>query len=75
MQTQKQYTQYEPDATRSTAMVTPLQVPAVAWAIAALAMFALYLMLQENGAVVGQSWHALHEFFHDGRHIFGVPCH
>lgn len=40
-----------------------------------LSLALLYFVLLENGAVL-QSWaHALHEFFHDGRHLLGVPCH
>ena len=53
----------------------PMQVPALAWAFAVLGMAVLYLMLQENGAAMHGSWMVLHEFFHDGRHAFGVPCH
>ena len=46
------------------------------WAIALLvvAAFGSYLMLQENGWIVS-NWMTLHEFFHDGRHGLGFPCH
>lgn len=54
---------------------TPIQVPALAWVAAILAMLATYFMLGENGAVLASSWELLHETFHDGRHAFGLPCH
>jgi cobalt transporter subunit CbtB len=53
-----------------------IAVPGWAWAVAALALFVLYLLTQENGVVLtaGQSqW--LHEVTHDARHALGVPCH
>ncbi len=49
---------------------------------AAVALLALYVVGVEQGQllnVVGahvaakQNW--LHEFFHDGRHLLGFPCH
>ena len=46
------------------------------WALIALAMFAIYFLLQENGALI--STHAaeyLHEITHDARHALGAPCH
>lgn len=55
--------------------VTPIHVPALAWFAAAIATTWLYLMLQENGAILTHSWEHLHELFHDGRHALGVPCH
>lgn len=57
------------------ASVAPIHVPAAAWVAAAAATAWLYLMLQENGAVLSHSWQYLHELFHDGRHALGVPCH
>jgi hypothetical protein len=60
------------DATR----IAPLAVPGWAWLIAALALAALYLVTQENGALLTAdqaSW--LHEVTHDARHALGVPCH
>lgn len=55
--------------------VTPIRVPAFAWVAVVIALAWAYLMLQENGAILTQSWGHLHEFFHDGRHALGVPCH
>jgi len=40
-----------------------IQVPAWAWAAMA---FALFIM---------SNWMTVHEFFHDGRHALGFPCH
>ncbi len=54
--------------------IRPIRVPALAWIAVAFAVAALYVMLQENGLLL-QSWQTVHEFFHDGRHLLGVPCH
>lgn len=51
------------------------QVPVWSWAVFALALTAVYLVTIENGAVLNASAGWLHEFFHDGRHFLGVPCH
>ena len=51
-----------------------IEVPAWAWALLAFAMFASYVMLQENGLIMS-TWMTVHEFFHDGRHALGFPCH
>lgn len=50
-------------------------VPAWAWALALLALFVLYLVAQDNGAVLASAGEAAHEFFHDARHSLGMPCH
>ncbi|MGH9014453.1 MAG: CbtB domain-containing protein [Acidimicrobiia bacterium] len=52
-----------------------IEVPGWAWFVVALALSLAYLMLQENGAVLAHSWETVHEFFHDGRHLLGTPCH
>jgi hypothetical protein len=52
-----------------------VQVPVWAWALAATAVVLLYVVLQENGAVLSQAADFIHEFTHDGRHALGVPCH
>lgn len=51
-------------------------VPLWAWALVALALFAMYILLQENGALLtaDQAMY-VHEVTHDARHAFGVPCH
>ncbi|PKW16218.1 CbtB domain-containing protein [Saccharopolyspora spinosa] len=57
-----------PDAIR-------VHVPVWAWALAAFAIVVLYVVLQENGALLAQAADTVHEFTHDGRHALGVPCH
>lgn len=52
-----------------------IPVPALGWALVALGVAAVYLVLQENGLLLANSWETLHELFHDGRHALGVPCH
>jgi hypothetical protein len=57
-------------------IATPaIRVPAWAWAVAMFAFAVLYLVVQENGAVLAGSAEYIHEFAHDGRHALGVPCH
>jgi hypothetical protein len=58
-----------------TAAPARIHVPAWAWALVLLAMFALYLMASDSGAVLAQAGTIAHEFFHDARHALGVPCH
>ena len=55
--------------------VTRVHVPVWAWALALLAMLTLYLVTQDNGAVLAHLGDTAHEFFHDARHALGVPCH
>lgn len=62
-------------ATGPATTTAPVHVPMAAWFAAVLALATLYLVLQENGALLAESWETLHEFFHDGRHLFGVTCH
>lgn len=56
--------------------LSAIKVPAWAWALVALAFVALFVLTQENGALLsaGQA-EFLHEFTHDARHALGVPCH
>jgi hypothetical protein len=54
----------------------PIRIPTWAWALAAAALFTVFLILQENGTFLSADqagW--LHEFTHDGRHALAVPCH
>jgi hypothetical protein len=55
--------------------VEPIRVPVWAWALALFAVAIVYLVLQENGAVLAKAANYVHEFAHDGRHALGVPCH
>ena len=56
-------------------IVQPIRIPWVVWLVAAAALFALYLLTMENGAVLAQGAHTVHEFVHDARHFVGMPCH
>lgn len=51
-----------------------IQIPTWAFFVALLAMSLAYVVLQENGILIN-SWMTIHEFFHDGRHALGFPCH
>ncbi len=59
-----------PLSTRSTA-----SVPRWAHAVALVALMVTWLVLQENGIALGHAAETVHELFHDGRHLLGVPCH
>ena len=55
---------------------TRVRVPVWAWALVAFAVFALYFLAQENGALLSTpAAQVLHELTHDARHALGVPCH
>jgi Probable cobalt transporter subunit (CbtB) len=58
-----------------TPAVEHVRVPAAAWIAALFGLIVLYVVLEENGAVLASNWHSIHEYFHDGRHFLGVPCH
>ena len=56
----------------------PIAVPRWTWALLAAAFAVLWLVTMEGNAVsqvVGGTPSFLHELFHDGRHLLGVPCH
>ena len=68
---------HEPEAParRGTALLAP---PIWAWLAAAVALTLFWTVMMEAGAVsaaVGRSGPFLHELFHDGRPLVGVPCH
>lgn len=52
-----------------------IAVPTWAWLVAAVALMAVYALSMENGATLRAGATVLHELFHDGRHMLGVPCH
>lgn len=56
--------------------VPTISVPLWAWALVGLALLAMYVLLQENGALLtaDQAMY-IHEVTHDARHALGVPCH
>jgi hypothetical protein len=66
--------------TATTAILGPallkVRVPLWAWGIAALALFTVVFLLQENGTLLSANAATyLHEVTHDARHALGVPCH
>jgi len=55
-----------------------IEVPRWTWALLAAAFAVLWLVTMEGSAVsqvIGGTPSFLHELFHDGRHLLGVPCH
>ncbi|MDB1089538.1 CbtB-domain containing protein [Streptomyces sp. ACA25] len=58
---------------------TDTTVPARDWTIAAfiavIALLALWAVFFDNGQAIAATGAYLHEFSHDGRHLFGAPCH
>lgn len=57
---------------------TAVTLPTWAWLAMALALGLLYAVTFDGGFLstrVSSSGMFLHELFHDGRHLFGVPCH
>lgn len=54
---------------------TAVAVPWWAFVVAVVGLGLAFLALQENGALLASQATLLHEFFHDGRHALGVPCH
>jgi hypothetical protein len=55
-------------------------VPVPGWALPTfvIAVLLFGLVTMEGGMVshaLGQTGSFLHELFHDGRHLLGVPCH
>ena len=61
-----------------TAPVGPIAVPRWAWIALALGVLLVWLVGFEGGSLselTGRSSLFLHELFHDGRHLLGVPCH
>ena len=57
---------------------TAVNLPSWVWLAMMLAVGLLYAVTFDGGflsARVATSGMFLHEFFHDGRHLFGVPCH
>jgi hypothetical protein len=62
----------------ATAATTPhvVPVPLWAWALLAIALFSVFVITQENGALLSAAQAGyLHELTHDARHALGVPCH
>ena len=56
----------------------PFPLPRWTWAALLAAVAVLWLVTMEGSVVsqaVGGTSNFLHELFHDGRHLLGVPCH
>ncbi|MGW6059892.1 CbtB domain-containing protein [Streptomyces sp. NPDC055189] len=47
----------------------------IASAAVIVALIALYAVFIDNGSLIAATGSYLHEFAHDGRHLFGAPCH
>ncbi|MER5256261.1 MULTISPECIES: CbtB-domain containing protein [unclassified Streptomyces] len=47
----------------------------IASAAVVIALVALYAVFFDNGSLLSATGGHLHEFAHDGRHLFGAPCH
>jgi len=63
---------------KAVARTTAVNVPPWAGLVLALALGLLYAVTFDTGALsshVASSSMYLHELFHDGRHLLGVPCH
>ena len=58
-----------------TVELAPRRVPLWAWLVAVAALFVVYAVTLENGVILKAGAETLHELFHDGRHLLGVPCH
>ena len=55
-----------------------IALPVWGLALAAVAGMLFWAVMMEAGtlsAAIGRSEPFLHELFHDGRHLIGVPCH
>ena len=60
----------------ASASVASVKVPVWAWLLLAVAVFTIYVLAQENGALLrAPAAEMLHELTHDARHALGVPCH
>jgi hypothetical protein len=69
---------HEPEAPAAERDIAAPALPIWAWLAAAVATALFWTVMMEAGAVaaaVGESGPFLHELFHDGRHLIGVPCH
>jgi len=67
-------------STSSARSIDQVALPIPPWALPTLVMAAVlfWVVTMEGGMVshaLGQTGMFLHELFHDGRHLLGVPCH
>jgi hypothetical protein len=61
---------------------TPARVPLWGWAAAVALLAVVYAVGYDQGMLLEPLFgklstvnNYLHEFFHDGRHLLGFPCH
>lgn len=64
-----------PDASTPRVILPAVPVPWWAFLVALAGLGLAFLTLQDSGALLASQAEVLHEFFHDGRHALGVPCH
>ena len=57
--------------------VSPRQVPLWGWLLLASLLVVIYAVGYDQGfpALSKAGTGYLHELFHDGRHLLGIPCH
>jgi len=63
------------DIETTATIAKPIAIPAWTWLVLALALATVYALTMENGLALRSGATVLHELFHDGRHLLGVPCH
>ncbi|MHB8188352.1 MAG: hypothetical protein ACYDDU_20250 [Dermatophilaceae bacterium] len=60
--------------TSDTGAPTAIHIPL--FALVAVVVVLLYITWAFAGVnIFPTTWNQLHEFFHDGRHFLGIPCH
>lgn len=55
--------------------VSPRQVPLWGWLLLAAMIALVYAVGFDHGLPTAKAGTYLHELFHDGRHLLGIPCH
>jgi hypothetical protein len=70
------------DTTVPALVIRPVRDLLIAAAAVIVALIALFAVFFDQGQLmtpalgkVAQSANYIHEFTHDGRHLFGAPCH
>ena len=52
----------------------PIRIPTLAWIAVGVAL--VWIAYAFAGVhILPNVWNHFHEFFHDGRHFLGIPCH
>ena len=55
--------------------VEAIEVPVAAWLAASVGLSFCTWCCRRTAPCSPSGWNTIHEFFHDGRHFLGVPCH